>query len=173
MSKRKVFILATVFALSFMGSAYAQNTAIKVAYVDLSKIFDEYGKTKEYDKLLEQKHSTFEKEHNDKLQKIKESQDKLSLLKDEEKNKMIEQIDKQKAELMEFDRQKQADLRKQRDEKIREILLEIEKVIKDYAVQEKYTLVFNDKVLAYADASMDITASVLKLLNDRYAGQGK
>jgi len=171
--KIKVFILATIFALTCAVGAYAQNAAMKVAYVDLSKVFDEYTKTKEYDKVLEGKHSAFEKEHNDKLKIIKDSQEKLSLMKDEEKNKMLEQLDKQKAELLEFDRQKQADLRKQRDEKIREILLEIEKIIKDYAMQEKYNLVFNDKVLAYADESMDITAPVLKLLNDKYAGQGK
>lgn len=173
MKKINVFILSTIFACTFIGGAYAQNAAMKVAYVDLSKVFDEYTKTKEYDKTLEEKHSAFEKEHNKKLQEIKDTNDKLSLLKDEEKSKMMEKIDADKAALLEFDRQKQTDLKKQRDEKIREILGEIEKTIKDYAVQEKYNLIFNDKVLAYADASMDITAPILKILNDKYAGQGK
>ena len=157
--------LLTVF-LALNGKAQAAD--MKIAYVDLSRIFDEYGKTKEYDAVLEKKHSEYEAARNKKLDKIKDEQNKLSLLKEEEKAKLQEDMDKDRADLLEFDRQQQTDLRKQRDEKIREILLEIEKIVRGYAEKEKLSLVLNDKVLIYGGKEMDITEKILKMLNETY-----
>ena len=73
-----------------------------------------------------------------------------------------------KADLIAFDQAKRTDLTKQRDEKIREILLEIEKVVSDYAKQEKYDLILNDRVLIYGDDGLDISTKILELLNAEY-----
>jgi len=59
--------------------------------------------------------------------------------------------------LQEYDRQKQADLRKEQDEKMREILKDIEDAVKQYAAKEGYTMVFNDRVLVYQGPSLNIT----------------
>ena len=166
---RNLKILSIVFVFAFLTSVsvFAQSLdGKKVGYVDLSKVFDEYGKTKEYDAVLEKKHTEYEDARNKKLDKIREAQGKLALLKEEEKAKLQESIDKDKADLLEFDRQQQTDLKKQRDDKIREILLEIEKIVHDFAEKEKYALILNDRVLIYGDKTMDLTEKVLKLLND-------
>ena len=139
-----------------------------MAYIDLSHVFDEYAKTKEYDKMLEAKNTEYQTQRTAKVDKLKESQNKLSLLKEEEKKKLEEEASKQEAELFEFDRQKQTDLRKERDERIREILLEIEKVVKDFAEKEGYTLILNDRVLIYGNQELNITEKVIKLLNGSY-----
>ena len=165
--KIQVLSLAAVFLLTIASAGFAADLG-KVGYVDLSRIFDEYGKTKEYDKVLEKKHSEYESVRNKKLEKLRESQQKLSLLKEEEKAKLQEDMDKDRADLLEFDRQQQTDLRKQRDEKIREILLEIEKIVRDYAEKEKYNLILNDRVLIYGRKEMDITEPILKILNETY-----
>ncbi len=140
----------------------------KVGYVDLSRIFDDYAKTKEYDAVLEKKHSEYEGVRNKRLDKIREAQGKLSVLKDTERTKLQEQMDKDRTELLEFDRQSQTELKKERDEKIREILLEIEKVVREFAEKEKFSLILNDRVLIYGGKEMDITEKILKLLNDSY-----
>ena len=148
--------------------ARAQNLEGKIGYLDLSKVFDEYGKTKEYDKILEAATKDYEKERNGKIEKLRTAQDKLALLKDEEKTKLEAEIEKQKNELLEFDRQKKTDLTKQRDEKIREILLEIEKVVRDFAEKEGYAIIFNDRVLIYGKPTGDITDKILKAMNEEY-----
>lgn len=170
MKTLKTLSLAAVLMFSFVvGGAQAQSLdGKKVAFVDLSRIFDEYGKTKEYDAVLEKKHSEYEAARNKKLEKIRDSQGKLALLKEAEKAKLQEEMDKDRADLLEFDRQQQTELRKQRDEKIREILLEIEKVVRDFAEKEKYALILNDRVLIYGAKDMDITERVLKALNDSF-----
>ena len=166
----KSFKIASVLALIVLfsaASAQAQSAG-KIGYVDLSRIFDEYTKTKEYDAVLEKKHSDYQAERDKRLSKIKDAQGKLALLKAEEKAKLEADMEKDRTDLLEFDRQQQTDLRKQRDEKIREILLEIEKVVKDYAEKEKFSLILNDRVLIFGAPEINVTDPILKTLNDSY-----
>lgn len=144
--------------------AYAKD---KLGYVDLSRLFDEFYKTQDYDKVLESKHKGFEDMRNQKIEKIRESQGKLGLLKEDKKAELEEEIEKMKADLLEFDRQQKADLTKERNEKIREILLEIENEVSTYAEKEGYAMILNDRVLVYGNQAIDLTESILKNLNDK------
>ncbi|MDD3374580.1 MAG: OmpH family outer membrane protein [Candidatus Omnitrophica bacterium] len=158
--------LAMILALSLTTVSYAQSS-LRIAYVNLSRVFDEYSKTSNYDQTLEKKSTEYQKERNKKLEKIQEAERKLVLLKEEEKEKLKIEIDKNKNDLIEFDREKQTDLRKERDEKIREILLEIEEVVKVYAEKEKYDIILNDRVLIYGSKELEITEKVLDILNKK------
>ena len=149
------------------------NGSFKIGFLDLSKLFDQYEKTKQIDSILQSEHGAFEKERNAKLEKLRETQGKLALLKEEEKAKVEEEIEKLRTEIIEFDRRNKTDLTKKRDESIREILLEIEKIVSDYAQKENLSLVLNDRVLIYGNKVMDITDSILKVLNENYAKNKK
>lgn len=165
--------LRIIFGIIFMagllvGKLYAQDIGKKVAYVDLSKLFDEYQKTKEYDETLTAKQKVKEEERNKKITEIKDLQSKLALLNDKEKEKVQAQLDSKMKALQQFDQEATTDLRKQRDDLVKEILKDIEKVIHEYAQKEKYDLIFNDRILLYGDESLDISQSLLKNLNDKY-----
>lgn len=166
MKSGKILLTTTIAVVLMSGVSLAQ-TKEKMGYVDLSKLFDEYNKTKEYDKVLEAKHSAFEKDRNAKIEKIKEAQGKLSVLAADKKTEMEAEIEKMRNELLEYDRQQKTDLTKDRNEKIREILLEIEKIVSDYAEKEGYSVILNDRVLIYGQQSMDITEVILKKLNEQ------
>ena len=169
MKSLKSFILALGILLCSVLSVQAQTLeGKKIGYLDLSKVFDEYEKTKKYDAALEEQHKGFEKERNAKIEKLREIQGKLAVLKEEEKPKVQEESDKLRAEILEFDRQKKTDLTKERDEKIREVLLEIEKIVSDFAKQNNYALILNDRVLIYGDETYEITDQILKTLNENY-----
>ena len=161
-----LFILFAIFTFAASTPAVAQGLE-KIGYVDLSRLFDEYYKTKDYDKVLEQKHKTFEEERQVKVDKIQESIGKLGLLADDKKADLESNIEEMKAEVLEYDRQKRTDLTKERNEKIREILLEIEKVVSDYAQKEKYSVILNDRVLIYGNQTFDLTEEILKVLNKK------
>ncbi|MDP3143300.1 MAG: OmpH family outer membrane protein [Candidatus Omnitrophota bacterium] len=165
--------LRVIFGIIFMagllvGRLYAQDIGKKVAYVDLSKLFDEYQKTKEYDETLTAKQKVKEEERNKKIAEIKDLQSKLPLLNDKEKEKVQAQLDTKMKALQQFDQEATADLRKQRDDLVKEILKDIEKVISEYAQKEKYDLIFNDRILLYGEDSLNISAPLLKTLNDKY-----
>lgn len=165
---KKLISALIVGSLVLSGSFYtAAQEGPKMAFVNLSRVFDEYNKTAQFDKILEDKSLTYQKERNAKLEKIQEAERRMNLLKEEERQKLAVQIQKDKDDLMEFDRQKQTDLRKERDDKIRDILLEIEEVIKVFAEKEKYDFIFNDRVLIYGLKTLDLTETIIGTLNKK------
>lgn len=159
-----LIILTAVVFLFGITPTFAEDKT-KIGYVDLSRLFDEYYKTKEYDKVLEGEHKAYEQEGKVKIEKIREAQGKLALLKEDQKKATEDEIEKMKNELLEYDRQKKTDLTKERNEKIREILLEIEKIVSGYAEQNGYSVILNDRVLIFADKGLDLTENILKNLN--------
>jgi outer membrane protein len=164
--KRGVFLGVVVLSITFLfGLSYAAD---KFAYVDLSKTFAEYNKTKDYDKVLAGKEGAYETERNKMVDEVKQLQEKIELLSEKEKEAKTKDLQEKLKSLQEFDRQKQTDLRKEQDEKMREILKDIEEAVRKHAEKEGYTLVFNDRVLVYQTKSMDISDKILEMLNKDY-----
>jgi len=151
--------------ITFAGISTAEQG--KIGYVDLSRLFDEYHKTKDYDKDLEVRHGNLEKIGKEKINKIRESESKLALLKEDQKQLLESEIETMKGDAQEFVRQEQSNLTKERNEKIREILLEIEKIVSDYAEKEGYEIILNDRVLIYGNETKNLTESILAILNQK------
>jgi len=158
-------MVGVVFLAICATGAFAAD---KLAYVDLSRLFDEYEKTKAYDKILEGKQMTYEKDREKNVDEVKKMQDKMSLLSDKEKEAKKGDLENKIKELQEFDRVQQTDLRKERDEKMKEILKDIENAVSAYSKANSYTMVFNDRVLVYQEKTMDITDGVIKILQGYY-----
>ncbi|MCK5215337.1 MAG: OmpH family outer membrane protein [Candidatus Omnitrophica bacterium] len=167
MKKLTFLLLAAFMACTLTTSLYAQEVK-KIGYLDLSKVFDSYEKTKEFDSSLEGVYKEYDKERTTKIEQLKEAQGKMALLSDDEKEKVGKEVEQLKTDLVEYDRQKQTDLRKQRDEKIRELLLEIEKIVSDVAKKEKYDLILNDRVLIFGSDALDVTDKIIQILNEGY-----
>ncbi len=166
MKRITVFVLGAAFVLSILvGAAQAAD---KFGYADLSRTFSEYEKTKEYDKVLSEKEKAYTTERDKKVSDLKQFQDKFNLLSDKEKEAKRADLELRLKALQNFDRDKQTTLRKEQDERMKEILKDIEEAVKKYAEKEKYTLVFNDRVLVYQTKSMDITDKVVEILNKEY-----
>jgi outer membrane protein len=156
-----------MFLVLFAWTGMAQ-AADKFAYIDLSRTFSEYNKTKDYDKVLGDKETVYTTERDKKINDIKSLQDKINLLSEKEKETKRPELDTKLKSLEEFRNQKEMDLRKEQDEKMREILKDIEDAVKKYAEKEGYTMVFNDRVLVYQTKSLEITDKVIEILNKGY-----
>ena len=163
MKKVAVVFWGVIFGLVlFIGVAQAAD---KFAYIDLSRTFSEYNKTKGYDKTLSDREKVYSEERDKKVAEIKAFQDKLNLLNDKEKEAKKGELEAKMKTFQEYDRQKQEDLRKEQDERMKEILKDIEEAVKKYSEKEGYTLVFNDRVLVYQNKSMEITSQIIEILN--------
>jgi outer membrane protein len=154
--------LAIFSLVLLVGSAQAAD---KLAYIDLSRSFSEYNKTKTYDKSLSDKEKTYTDERDKKVADLKTLQDKLSLLNDKEREAKKDDMQAKVKAFQDYDRQKQDELRKEQEAKMKEILKDIEEAVKKYSEKEGYTLVFNDRVLVYQTKSMDITDQIVGILN--------
>ncbi len=163
MKKGIAVVLGGLFVLAMLaGNASAAD---KLGYIDLSRAFNEYYKTKDYDKVLGDKQSAYDAERTKKVNDVKQLQEKMNLLSDKEKEAKKSDIEAKVKALQEFDRQKQTDLRKEQDEKMKEILKDIESAVKTYAEKEGYTFIFNDRVLVYQTKSLEITDKIIDALN--------
>ena len=166
MKALKVFGLAVVFGC--MAAVCSLAGDLKIAYVDLSKVFDGYQKTKEFDAVLQSEGGVFQKERDAMIQRIQDAQGKLNLMNDAQKTAMQADIEKQKNDVVAYDKEKRTELAKKRDDKVREILAEIQNVASDLAKKAGYTYVLNDRVMIYGDPQFNVTDQVLKTLNDSY-----
>ncbi len=169
MKKQHLTLCVAMMTAALLAAAPLANAQLKkVGTVDLSRIFDEYQKTKDYDKVLEEQYNGYDKQRQEKVQVIEEKQGKLALLNDEEKKKAEEELQTMINDLQQFDLAQRTDLTKKRDERIREILLEVEQLVSGYAKQEGFDLILNDRVLIYGNESLDITNVILEKLNASY-----
>lgn len=163
MKRAAVVLLGVFFSLVLVASAQAAD---KIGYVDLSRAFSEYNKTKGYDKNLGDKEKAYTADRDKRVADLKAFQDKLNLLNDKEREAKGAQLQDKVKAFQDYDRQKQADLRKEQEEKMKEILKDIEEAVKEYSEKEGYTIVLNDRVLVYQTKSMDITDQVIAILNN-------
>ncbi len=156
-------MVATVFLGSVLTvPAFAAG---KMAYVDLSQAFDQYSKTREYDDQLSTVQEGKEKDLEQVASEIKGLEDKMSLLSEKEKAAKQKELDEKSNKLRQMSQEIALDLRRDRDEKLKEILQDIEKVVQTYAQKNGYDFVFNDRVLLYGAASADVTQDIIDQLN--------
>lgn len=161
--------LFVFLSLSLFLNSPAYAAGEKIGYVDLARVFDEYQKTKSFDKSLEVKGAQKQAERDKMVNEIKRLRDEAELLGAKAKEEKQGAIDEKLKALQDFDRNTRDALRKERDVMVRDILKEIETVIQDFGKSQGYSFVFNDRVLVFKSENGDLTNPIIKVLNDSYA----
>ncbi len=163
---KKLFVVLIVCGMIMPYAVSAQE--LKIGYVDILKVFNDYSKTQQYDETLEKQKEAKEQELEKDKESIKKMQEKLDLLQEKEQDKEKEKIIKAAGEFREKERRYIIDLKKERDEKMKEIIDDINKVVDEYAQKENYDMILNKGAVLYGDKGMDLTATILKIVNKRY-----
>ena len=168
--KQQFGILTGLMAAALVAATAAPAQAVgeKIGYVDLARVFDEYQKTKEFDKQLEGKGAGKQADRDRMVAEVKKLRDEAELLSAKAKDDKQTVIDEKIKTLQDFDRTTRDSLRKERDTMVKDILKEIEVVIQDFGKQQGYGFIFNDRVLVYKSEGSDLTPQVVKVLNDNY-----
>ena len=162
----KVLGLAVIFGFMMLGMAPAKD--LKIAYVDLARVFDNYQKTKDQDLVLKTAGEAKEKERNDMTVKIRSMEDELALLAADARAAKQEQLIEKKRQLEDFDRGVRQQLAEQRDKVVREIFQEIDVIVQGLSTKGGYDMIFNKRVLLAQKKSFDITAQVSAELAKKY-----
>ncbi|MFA7676745.1 MAG: OmpH family outer membrane protein [Candidatus Omnitrophota bacterium] len=168
---KRILIALVVVGLFGSVSLTASAKDLKIGYVDIFQVFNEYKKTKDYDKNLETKKNEAEKQLDKKKQELEKLQNKLSLLKEEEQKKQQEAMAKEVKAYRELERKVFVDVKKERDEKMKEIIDDINAIVDDYAKKNSFSLIVNKNAVLYGDKVMDITSDILKIANKKYKGK--
>lgn len=167
MNRALIVILISAFLLSISLPAFSESQG-KIGYIDLSRSFDEYQKTKDLDKELEGKGDMKQDERERLVQEIRKMREELELMNKNAREKKETDIESKIKSLQEFDQEAKTDLTKERDNMVKDILKEMSDVIKEYGEKNGYSIIVNDRVLLYGDSGMDLTNEIIKILNDRY-----
>lgn len=128
------------------------NEWSKTAKLNLARVFDSYQKTRDFDAILQKQGKEFQAVRDGMVGKVNEGQ-------------------MDKSEVVKYDTAKRTELAKRRDDKVREILTEIQKAVSDYAVKHQIRAVLNDRAKKLKGDEIDITDEIIPILNNQYASQ--
>ena len=163
------FALVTASSLGFCQGAYAE----KIAYVDVTKVFDQFEKTKKFDKELTEVGKQKQSGRDTLVLEIRRLKDEMALLSDSGKEEKQKLVDQKMRDLQEYDRSAQRDLLERRETVMQEIFKDIDAVIRDFGKDKTYDFIFNEKLMLFRNDKYDITEQVLGELNARYKKTGK
>lgn len=140
----------------------------KYTFIDVAKVFDEYQKTKDQDKILQEEGEKKEKERQVIVDAIRKMKDELELLSDDAKKTKQEEMNKKVRELQDFDLETRRELGEKRRKIVQEIFNDIDQVVQGFGKRKKLDYILNDKALLYYRTDLDITSEILKELNNNY-----
>lgn len=177
-------IIAVVAAL--VGTASAE---LKIATVDVQKVFKDYYKTHDAQKELDGQREKVQAENNKRIEKIQEIEKELNDLKKQIEDPSISEANKQKltgqfqiknSEGVALDQERRVYLERQNralgehmKKKMTDIVAEINAVTDEKARENNFDLVLDKsgltiaqtRIVMYSKENFDITDSVLKVLN--------
>jgi outer membrane protein len=146
---------------------------LKIGYVDVMKVADSYQKTKDIREDIEKTRETKESQIKDKLKDLRKLRDEVELMGLESKQNKREEFSDKVKELEEYQRQANLELRKEKDAQATEILKEIEDAVKAYGKENGYAMLMRSGAVIYRDDSLDVTDTIIDILNKRYAKEKK
>jgi|GEM_PF-661038 len=174
----KFFFRAVLIAVGFMFLSYYAFSAtppkdapkvLKVGYVSLEMIFDQYKKTAESRDEFEKERENQQKEIAKKQEELRKAQEtyekQKDILKPEEKKKTEEEIQKLQQEFYNFVGAANQKLDEKKSQLIEARLREIQDAIKEFAIKEKYDFILNSQAVFYGPEGTDITEQIVKFLN--------
>ncbi len=160
-----ILLVSGLFLLQYPARCLAKD--IKIAYVDLDKVFEEYNKTKDAYKVLDGKLKDKEAERKKMVDEIRRLKDEFELLSDKGKEEKQAAIDEKINTLSDFDKKAKDEFKKERVNAIRDISNEIDVSIQEYGKTEGYDYIFSSRAFVFSKDEYDITENIVKILNNK------
>jgi len=185
--KGKIVILLVMLSCFLTGgvsSIAKAESVMKIGYADLQKVFQEYGKTKEFNEKLtsmsDQAQRTLEEGSKNLEDLQNQYKDQEQLLSDSAKQKKLKEIQDKTDELNNLAKSTQENLQKQQELYTKEILGDILSVVDEIAEKEGWRLILDKGNLLYPraetiipDDEFDLTEKVIKRLNEKYKAENE
>ncbi len=144
---------------------------LKIGYVNLAKVFDQYERTKVSDSVLEKKGQQKENELQARVKELQTLRGNLELLSAQAREAKAREIEEKAEDIQRFRNRTARDLRQERDQAAKEILDEIQQAVDQYAQANGFTFILDQRALLYGQQAADVTTGILELLKTRSAGK--
>ncbi len=170
MKRRRLFILVCC-ALAAVCAPVGQAAELKIGYVNLAKLFDDYQRTKDSERLLAQKGEQKETQLKAQAADLKKMRDGLEPLNAQARETKVKDIEEKSDEFQRLKARAERDLVQERNQTAKIILDEIEQTVTDYAKTNNFSLIVDQRSLLYGQEAYDMTDELSKMLSQRYATQ--
>lgn len=175
-----LFCLSFIVGLSVTTARAALD--VKIGYVNLERIFQEYEKTKELEARLELENEADQRVLSERRQLIEKEMDELKeelemqglMLSESAKQEKQAEIERRVEELDEFSRYiEQRNIEREAkytDDILKDLQLKLPLIIKSIAEKEGYRFIFDLRSLFYVtpEKEFDLTDKVIAQLNEEY-----
>ncbi|PTX45044.1 periplasmic chaperone for outer membrane proteins Skp [Christiangramia gaetbulicola] len=149
----------------------------KTAYVDTTKIVQEYKEMKDVEAEFTSKSDSVRKQLDSVArvfqQEVQAYQSEMNSMSDAQRKEKEQQL-MQKQQMLQQQQQMQSNrLREQSSAIMDSIVTKIKDYVKDYGKENNYTYIFGSNESAnimYAEEGLDITQDILKKMNEEYGG---
>ncbi len=164
-------VMAALILLGGLGissTAAAEDSSLKVGYVDLQKALTSVEEGKEARKRLKQDYQSKQQKLNQKQKEVKklkkELQQQSAMLSEEAKRKKQKKLQKKMQELQQTYMTLQRDLSKKEASETKEIFKEMRGIVEAIADEKGYDLVLEKKrsSVLYANDAMDLTDELIE-----------
>jgi len=161
---RKLLTMLGVFVLLACAPAAGFAADVKIGYVSLPRVFENYKKYKD----AEQKITERKKPIRDMATELQELQKRdVTALSEQGKQEVATQINTKRQAI-----DAQADeVAKDADRMLREILKDVETVSDELRKKEKFSYIVDERLIISGPEDMDITDKIVSILNERYQGK--
>ena len=192
---KKLFLtLLTAAVLGGIVPVKAEDPSLKIAVIDMNRVFQEYNKTKINEAKLKKQAEIYKEYSTQLAQSLAKLRQEFVKLRDDSQNMVFTAAEREnrrmnaqekyrqaaakEAELREYNRERQKQLRDEYEKLRSSILTDISNVVSAKCLAEGYGLVLdksgrslnNIPLVVYSSKMLDITESVIKTLN---MGQNK
>jgi outer membrane protein len=160
-----VLVVALFINMGIANIVMADNTSLKIGFVDINKIMKESKAAKNaqaiFKKDLEAKKAII-KEKSDKaatLEKELKSMDQKSTAWNEKREKLAQEVKELKRLGSDMDEQ----LKKKDAELTQKIIIDIQQILKKFTQSENYSIIFEKKAALVVGEGFDVTDKIIKI----------
>ncbi|MBO4649035.1 MAG: OmpH family outer membrane protein [Lentisphaeria bacterium] len=182
-------VLCTVMTLGSVFVSRAEEKPLKIAVIDMNRVFQEYNKTRVNEAKLKKQAEIFKEYSTQLAQSLAKLRQEFVKLRDDSQNMVYSAAEREnrrlnaqekyrqaaakEQELREYNRERQVQLRDEYEKLRNSILEDISKVVEAKCLAEGYGLVLdksgrtlnNIPLVVYSSKMLDITDSVIQTLN--------
>ena len=177
---KKILIIAVAAFTVSCNQKAPESKELKTAYVDTSKLLEEYQEAKDIDAKYKTKSDVMGKELEGEYNKFKSEASNF------QKNAQTNgpawaqqkgaELQKKEQQLTYAQQAMIQQLQQESGAEMDTLVIKVKKVIKDYGKEKGYDYIFGDNKgenVLYAKENYDVTKEIIKIVNDKYKSEGK
>lgn len=178
--KKSIAILVLVLSLISCTNKTTEVKEVKTAYVDTSKLLEEYNEAKDIDAKYKAKSEVMGKELEAEIARFKSEASNFQKNAQANGQAWAQQkgaeLQKREQELSYAQQGMLQQLQQESGAEMDSLAKNVKKFIKDYGKEKGYSYIYGTgeaNTILYAEDKYDITKEIVKLLNDKYKSGSK